>query len=261
MKVTLEPYNSVSLLPIYIAARRCVKADISDCIHDDKEKIVEVIHSCYLQGHYSVFEHLPLMFNIEGITRGCSHQLVRHRHFSFCQQSQRRVRVGTFEEYGTVASWALGDNKQEEKAATEIILKYFGVRDNRQFCNAVASFIDYWRIINAGGKPEDARAVLPECTLTNIVVSCNFRALMEACALRLCAKAQDEIRALFGLMKMEVLNSNEDGRVLSTFLLPKCLPGGHCNEMRTCGYFRGFGNDKLKSEGSEGGERTGEKDN
>ena len=40
---------------------------------------------CFELGHMSVFEHVSVTWRIEGISRACSHQLVRHRLASFCQ--------------------------------------------------------------------------------------------------------------------------------------------------------------------------------
>ncbi len=45
-------------------------------------------------GHDSVLEHATVTFYITGISRSCTHELIRHRHFSFSQLSQRFVRWG-----------------------------------------------------------------------------------------------------------------------------------------------------------------------
>lgn len=43
-------------------------------------------------GHYSTIEHIQLTFAIQNVSRACTHQLVRHRHMSFSQKSQRYVK-------------------------------------------------------------------------------------------------------------------------------------------------------------------------
>ena len=48
----------------------------------------------YDLGHHSVFEHVYFTFRIRNISRACSHQLVRHRHCSFTQRSQRYCNEG-----------------------------------------------------------------------------------------------------------------------------------------------------------------------
>jgi len=39
-------------------------------------------------GHFSVLEHASVSFYITGISRSCTHELIRHRHFSYSQLSQ-----------------------------------------------------------------------------------------------------------------------------------------------------------------------------
>ena len=56
--------------------------------------VVEVGDGKFLQriinrGHLSVIEHASATFRINEISRACANQLVRHRHFSFSQKSQR----------------------------------------------------------------------------------------------------------------------------------------------------------------------------
>ena len=51
---------------------------------------------CFELGHMSVFEHVSATWRIEGISRACSHQLVRHRLASYCQQSQRYAKIETY---------------------------------------------------------------------------------------------------------------------------------------------------------------------
>ena len=52
------------------------------------KKFVDMLNS---MGHESPIEHISFTFGIEGISRTCSHQIVRHRIASYSQQSQRYV--------------------------------------------------------------------------------------------------------------------------------------------------------------------------
>lgn len=45
-------------------------------------------------GHLSVIEHASATFYITGVSRSLTHELIRHRHFSFSQLSQRYVPAG-----------------------------------------------------------------------------------------------------------------------------------------------------------------------
>ena len=76
------------------AARLCYSAAAIDQLLEknrtdrDREALLRKILSL---GHFSVLEHASFTFGIEGISRACSHQLVRHRLASYSQQSQRYV--------------------------------------------------------------------------------------------------------------------------------------------------------------------------
>ena len=61
----------------------------SICYDSDPKNSLGLVKHLYRNGHLSVFEHIYFTFKIEGISRACSHQLVRHRHCSFTQRSQR----------------------------------------------------------------------------------------------------------------------------------------------------------------------------
>jgi len=63
------------------------------------EKASKVLERVVGYGHESVVEHASFTFSVEGISRACSHQLVRHRIASYTQQRQRYVK---FEELGYV---------------------------------------------------------------------------------------------------------------------------------------------------------------
>ena len=61
----------------------------SICYDSDPKNSLKLVKHLYLNGHHSVFEHIYFTFRIDGISRACSHQLVRHRMCSFTQRSQR----------------------------------------------------------------------------------------------------------------------------------------------------------------------------
>jgi thymidylate synthase (FAD) len=82
---------------------------------------------------------------------------------------------------------------------------------------------------------EDMRFVLPQAQTTNLLMTMNFRELVHAASLRLCTRAQWEIRELFGRIKEEL------GRVesfLAEFLVPKCEELGYCPEEDSCGHIK-----------------------
>jgi thymidylate synthase (FAD) len=88
LKHTPNPEETVAM-----AAKLCYSpSDITSL----KEKIEKKDQRAFVEkltnmGHMTPIEHSSFTFAIEGISRACSHQLVRHRLASYSQQSQRYV--------------------------------------------------------------------------------------------------------------------------------------------------------------------------
>lgn len=139
---------------------------------------------CWQAGHTSVLEHVTVTFRINGISRACSHQLVRHRLASYVQESQRYTKIDLSREWYVVPpAIAASDDRYD-----------FFVEHMERCGDAYQSALD------AGIKPEDARYLLPEATKTNLVVTMNLREFESFYKLRSDKAAQWEIRELAGLM-------------------------------------------------------------
>ena len=241
MEVKLIQMTRNPIDVMWTAARTCYSEqspiDIWKGACFNVKKFWELVQKVLSSGHKSIAEHVYFTFAIEGISRACSHQLVRHRHCTFSQQSQRYVEIkediSLLEGiHYTTEEYASGIEKCHE--LIEILDKYFvwNHDDYAQFhslCNALYSYLFQ---IREGVKPEDARQVLPNATKTNLVMSCNLNELMHICNLRLCTRAQKEIRELFQLIKEEVYKQDE--RVAS-LLVPTCEVHGFCTEAKCCG--------------------------
>ena len=88
------------LKTIYTACRTCYSADSPQNIFDnadDETKMLKLVKKVISSGHLSTIEHIQVSFAVSNISRSCSHQLVRHRHMSFSQKSQRYVKENQFE--------------------------------------------------------------------------------------------------------------------------------------------------------------------
>jgi thymidylate synthase (FAD) len=174
MKVELISITEDPEKVIEIAARTC---------YDTRHKVYDKNRGKFLQKlmkaqHMSVFEHAWATFDISGISRACSHQLVRHRLASFSQRSQRYVREEGFE-YVTPETIA-----KNEKAA--------------EFYHELMKQLQqgYKHLLDMGIPKEDARFILPNACPTHIVMSANFREWLHILQLRLAKSAQWEIREL-----------------------------------------------------------------
>lgn len=143
-----------------------------------QERAEELIQKALVGGHESVLEHGLLTFDLQGVSRAFTHQLVRHRIASFSQQSQRHVRIDTDSDWYVIPP----SLKDESRQRFEERMK------------AMASW--YLEESRSGRKIEDARFYLPNAAKTNIVVSMNPRELLHVFKLRCGAEAQWEIRAV-----------------------------------------------------------------
>ena len=185
-------------------------------------------------GHLSIAEHVNFTFAIEGISRACSHQLVRHRHCTFSQQSQRYVEIKeNFNELLDLRNKYKNKTVEEERYLMEVCQKYFVGIDANNYKTYLDILLQYlYSIQIEKNAPEDARAILPNCTKTNVVMTCNLRELMHMSNLRLCTRAQLEIRKLFEEIKKEVTKIDPD---IGSLLVPTCELNGFCTEHKSCG--------------------------
>jgi len=137
-------------------------------------------------GHMTPVEHASFTFAIEGISRACSHQLVRHRLASFSQQSQRYVS----EEAGF--DFIIPPSIKADLEMKKLFKKFMG--EAQKTYNALVEKLNE-RGIKGEAANQDARFALPNAAETKIVVSMNARELMHFFRLRCCNRAQWEIRA------------------------------------------------------------------
>lgn len=129
--------------------------------------------------HESVLEHACFTFSIDGVSRACSHQLVRSRIASFSQRSQRYVKEADFD-YTTPAS--------VEVAGSHAKTIY---RDTMDILNE-----RYQELLKLGVPAEDARMILPNACVTQLIVTMNARELLHVFRHRCCERAQWEYRGV-----------------------------------------------------------------
>lgn len=171
------------------------------------------------KGHGSVLEHACFTFGISGISRTCSHQLVRHRIGAFNQQSQRYVNIGDCD--GFIIPPSLDENKFKETLRQ--IVDYYNWE--------VESVLDKGRTKEQSR--QDARFIMPNAAKTNLIWSTNLRNLIHVAHCRLCNRSQWEIRRLLELIK-EKLETKFP--LIARHLMPKCDFYLYCDEEeKTCG--------------------------
>ena len=206
------------LKTVYTACRTCYSADMPINIYNDandEEKMLKLIERVISSGHYSTIEHIQVSFAISNVSRACTHQLVRHRHMSFSQKSQRYVKEkGQFD-------YIIPPTIEKNPELKEKFVNFMG-----EISKIYTEFTD------AGIPAEDARFVLPNATSTSLVASLNLREMIHLANLRLCTRAQYEIRTMVRLMCDELIKEEP---WLKPYLVPKCERYGFCDEDKSCG--------------------------
>ena len=144
-------------------------------------------------GHFSVLEHASVSLYVTGISRSCTHELIRHRHFSYSQLSQRYVPES---QARIVVPPGLEDDDELGRilaeAADSSRATYTELLDKLE-----AKFADQPNaLLRRKQARQAARAVLPNATETRIVVTGNYRAWRHFIAVRASEHADIEIRRL-----------------------------------------------------------------
>ena len=222
LNVTLIAHTPEPEKVIAMASRTCYSAldleglDKKTDAADNAAYIRRVLAS----GHTSIAEHASFTFGLEGVSRTLLAQITRHRVASFSVQSQRYVSVAGAEVFDYVLPpriRALGPEAEEKFV---------------QQMKTMQRWYDEWSEALGQDSAEDARFVLPGAAATRIVMTMNARELLHFFSLRMCNRAQWEVREAAWLMYELVYP-------LAPSVFENAGPGcarGACPEgKRTCG--------------------------
>jgi len=183
LRHTPEPEEVVAM-----AAKLCYSpANVEDL----KERIEAKDQTAFVEklaaiGHLSPIEHVSFSFGIEGISRACSHQLVRHRLASYSQQSQRYVREEQFD-------YIIPPSIKQDPEAAQAFERSMAEAQERY--TAILKRLEARGITGEAGN-QDARYLLPNAAETKIIITMNARELLHFFRVRCCNRAQWEIRAM-----------------------------------------------------------------
>jgi thymidylate synthase (FAD) len=154
--------GDATLKKIEKAGRTCYKSE-EKITADSAKKFIKKIMA---MGHESVIEHEKVSVRVI-CDRGVTHEIVRHRLASYSQESTRYCNY-TKDKFGSEISviepcfWATGSQNDEER--------------KRTWKEAMeAAERAYFRLIELGASPQEARSVLPNSLKTEIVVTMNLR--------------------------------------------------------------------------------------
>jgi thymidylate synthase (FAD) len=216
MNVKLLEHTPDPERTIAAAGRLCYAPVGADELFDEMSdaEIKKLLTFLIKAGHMSAIEHAVFTFAIDGISRACSHQLVRHRVASYNQQSQRYV---TYDSLNFITPPTIA-GKPDATAAFD--------KGNK------AALALYKELLDAGVPAEDARYVLPNAAETKIVVTMNARELLHFFTLRCCNRAQWEIRDL-GKAMLDIVS--EKAPTIFAAAGPACVRGTCPEGSMTCG--------------------------
>jgi len=176
------------------------------------------------QGHGSTLEHPSFTFGVEGVSRACSHQFIRHRLASYNQQSQRYVDVGDPDYFVKPRSLA-GDGGRFEETVAQTVTYYRAIVDEYKE-----------RGIKGEQAQQDARYIIPNAGKTNLIWTTNLRNLLHVCHVRMCSRAQWEIREMLQRCRRAL---EPQFPLIAKYMVVKCHPYamGYCDEeFRSCGF-------------------------
>lgn len=217
LKVVLITHTPFPEGTVALAAKLCYSPSDIEAL---QEKIDATDQTAFIEklvkiGHMSPIEHISFTFGIEGISRACSHQLVRHRLASYSQQSQRYVR--------------------ESEGFDYIIPESIKNRPDLQnnFEHIIGILQRAYKLFTDNDIPaEDARFLLPNAAETKIIMTMNARELLHFFNVRCCNRAQWEIRAMATEMLKLV---KKTAPTIFKAAGPSCVKGSCQEGEMTCG--------------------------
>lgn len=148
--------------------------------YDPPKSTEELIKKVITKGHHSVLEHATATFRIKGASRVFTHEMVRHRLMSPSQESQRYVEYGKTKEYEFVIPPTIEKSRFKDDFERK----------------ALESKELYSDMVREGIPKEDARYILPNATVSEIVITANFRELRHIFEVRCVSRAHWEIREI-----------------------------------------------------------------
>ena len=230
------------------AAKQTIKRKPVDPWSLSEEEIEKWIIETFRRQHWSPWEFSTYTFLVDGCSRVCSHQLVRHRHASYAQLSMR-YSEGKLRDLALTACELLGVKCPEKPRRKTDYAVYAEALDrlvesnlplvsiaeiayvipptlNDESKNTIAmeyirATATYYRLLSEGAQREDARFTIPSAIKTTIYVSMNARELVTVfLPLRMCTKAQWEIRRLAWALWRELVKVHPR---LFKYAGPRCV--------------------------------------
>lgn len=198
MQVKLINYtqNALETLLYTKNTRLQAEASIEDVVAWSEEKKLKEL-DYMLKTIQSSWEFVDYTFEITGVSRAFTHQLVRTRDGSYAQQSQRTVDMSDSFDF------VMPDNMDNYNIEMHGSFLDRGEEFLQNVVDGIKS--NYRMMVDSGVPPQDARSILPTNTATNIIAKFDLRTLSHMAKTRLCTRTQGEYQKIFKAMKAEVV--------------------------------------------------------
>lgn len=156
--------------------------------YKSEHKITDTSHVTFMRnivnrGHEAVLEHYSISVKFV-CDRGVSHEIVRHRMASYCQESTRYCNYSKDDFCGEIT--VIAPNFLEENSSTWEAWK--------EGCQAAEH--KYFVLLDIGLTPQEARSVLPNSLKTEVVMTANLREWRHFFKLRTASAAHPQIREI-----------------------------------------------------------------
>ena len=185
----LDDLNGDEILKkLELIGRVCYKSE-GNITRDSSRKFVSNIIK---NGHESVLEHVSISVRVV-CDRGVSHEIVRHRVASYSQESTRYCNYSK-DKFGKELTF-IRPNFNETRCNPGMI----------EFFEDTCSYIEkvYFKMLEEGATPEEARSVLPNSLKTEIVMTMNLREWRHFFKLRTSNKAHPQMREVANMILKE----------------------------------------------------------
>jgi len=194
--VILTPISELKaqLLRIEKAGRTCYQSEKREFTEESARKFIRML---LRRGHETVIEHSNMTVQFNNLSRGFTHQQVRHRLTAVSQESTRYVDYAKEGAGPDLERFQLKCVVPPHRNENEKVL--LGDGRKMSITEMFAEIEKFYRgLRKAGWSPEDARQILPTGIKSQIVVSANFREWRHIFEMRTSKHAHWEIRGVMG---------------------------------------------------------------
>lgn len=193
---------------IECAARTCYKS--KDKINEGSN--IRMLNNLIKKGHEAMIEHAPNLSVRFICDSGVIHELVRHRLFSFAQESTRYVNYANKNMEFIIPEWVCGEDRKTmitndfaDTTAARILYNTENIKLVNTLGYIEGTYDSYVKF--TGWTPQQARSILPNCIKSEIVVTGNVREWRNCFKLRTAKDAHPQMREI---MIPLILKLNED---------------------------------------------------